>query len=140
MLPAIRDLRYLLAYTVPATAFLGLRLGGPWVWLTLGYTFGLVPLLEWLVRPTPGTPEVAAATEARRHPFFDGLLYLNVPLLLALLGYFLARVAAAFSERPKPPGRCWPWASASGRWASTSPTSSGTAPAPPSSAWPRCCC
>ena len=94
MLPAIRDLRYLLAYTVPATAFLGLRLGGPWVWLTLGYTFGLVPLLEWLVRPAPGTPEVAAATEARRHPFFDGLLYLNVPLLLALLGYFLVRVAS----------------------------------------------
>ena len=94
MLPAARDLRYLLAYTVPATAFVGLRLGGAWVWLTLAYAFGLVPLLEWLVRPTPGVPEVPAAAEARRHPFFDGLLYFNVPLLLALLAYFLVRMSS----------------------------------------------
>ena len=92
MLPAVRDLRYLVAYTLPATAFWGLYRGGPWVWLTLGYTFGLVPLLEWLVRSAPAVPDAPAATEARRHPFFDGLLYLNVPLLLALLGYFLVRV------------------------------------------------
>jgi len=89
MLPALRDLRYLLAYSLPGTALLGLWLGGPWTWLTLAYAFGAVPLLEWLVPPAPAPAGAPAATEARRHVFFDGLLYLNVPLQYGLLAYFL---------------------------------------------------
>ena len=90
-----RDLRYLVAYTLPLTAALGLALGGAATWLTLGYTFGLVPLLEWLRPPNRALipAGVPAAAEARRHPFFDGLLYLNVPLQYALLAYFLYSVA-----------------------------------------------
>ena len=89
MLPSFRDLRYLIAYTLPLTAAVGLWLGGPWTWLTLAYTFGLVPLLEWWRPLAPAVLGVAAATEAKRHAFFDGLLYLNVPLQYGLLGFFL---------------------------------------------------
>ena len=92
LLPA-RDLRYLAAYILPAIALVGLRLGGAWAWAAPACTFGLTPLLELLVRPAPPRPRPPAAP-ARRHPFFDGLLYLNVPLLLGLLGYFLLRVRA----------------------------------------------
>ena len=89
MISSFRDLRYLVAYTVPLTAALGLALGGAWTWLTLAYAFGLVPLVEWL-RPTgPVVPGIAAATETKRHVFFDGLLYLNVPLQFGLLIFFL---------------------------------------------------
>ena len=91
MIFTFRDLRYLLAYTLPLTAAVGLWLGGPWTWLTPAYTFGLVPLAELLMRPAPARPDVPAA-DARHQPFFDGLLYLNVPLLLALLAYFLVRM------------------------------------------------
>ena len=89
MPPAFRDLRYLFAYTLPLTAALGLWLGGGFTWLTLFYAFGLVPLLEYLRPPAAPVPGVAAATEDKRHAFFDGLLYLNVPLLYGLLAYFL---------------------------------------------------
>ncbi|MDQ2768940.1 MAG: alkane 1-monooxygenase [Bacteroidota bacterium] len=89
MPPAFRNLRYLTAYTLPLSAALGLWLGGAWTWLTLAYAFGLVPLLEWLRPPGPATSGEPAATEAKRHAFFDGLLYLNVPLQYGLLGYFL---------------------------------------------------
>ena len=89
MPPALRDLRYLLAYTLPLTAALGLWLGGGFTWLTLAYAFGLVPLLEYLRSPAAPVPGVAAATETKRHAFFDGLLYLNVPLQYALLAFFL---------------------------------------------------
>jgi len=89
MLPTFRDLRYLLAYTVPGSALLGLYLGGAWTWLTLAYAFGAVPLLEWLLPPTRSMADAPAASEARRHPFFDGLLYANVPLQYGLLAYFL---------------------------------------------------
>ena len=81
-----------------------------------GHVFGLVPLLEWL-RP-PGTPPsgTPAATDAKRHLFFDGLLYLNVPLQFALLafylyamhtrGYSVAEAAGAVYYRmPAPEGR-----------------------------------
>ena len=86
---SFRDLRYLLAYSLPFTAALGLSLGGAWTWLTLAYTFGLVPLLEWLRPAGPTVPGIAAATETKRHAFFDGLLYLNVPLQYGLLIFFL---------------------------------------------------
>ena len=86
---ALRDLRYLVAYTLPLSAALGLWLGGAFTGLTLAYAFGLVPLLEWLRPPAPATPGRPAATEAKRHALFDGLLYLNVPLQYGLLAYFL---------------------------------------------------
>ena len=86
---SLRDIRYLAAYSLPLTAAVGLWWGGAATWLTVGYVFGLVPLLEWL-RP-PGTPPsgTPAATDAKRHLFFDGLLYLNVPLQFALLAFYL---------------------------------------------------
>ncbi|WP_046245826.1 alkane 1-monooxygenase [Hymenobacter terrenus] len=89
MLSRFRDLRYLFAYTLPLTAALGLVLGGAFTWLTLAYTFGLVPLVEWLRPPVRVEAGVAAATETKRHIFFDGLLYLNVPLQYGLLAFFL---------------------------------------------------
>lgn len=89
MLLSFRDLRYLMAYTVPLTAAAGLWLGGTWTWFTLAYAFGLVPLLEWLRPPAAVEAGVAAAAEAKRHAFFDGLLYLNVPLQYGLLVFFL---------------------------------------------------
>jgi alkane 1-monooxygenase len=92
MLLPTRDLRYLAAYVLPATACLGLRLGGAWTWTAPACAFGLMPLLECLVRPKPRRAPAPVLTEVRHRPFFDGLLYLNVPLLLALLGYFLLRV------------------------------------------------
>ena len=84
-----RDLRYLLAYTLPLSAAAGLWWGGGATWLTVLYVFGLVPLLEWLRPPQPTEVGAAATAETKRHAFFDGLLYLNVPLQYGLLAYFL---------------------------------------------------
>ena len=92
MLKPLRNLRYLLAYTLPITAFAGLYLRAPYTWLTLAYAFGLVPLVELLWRPAPVADLAPAATDDRRHWFFDGLLYANVPLQLGLLAAFLWRL------------------------------------------------
>src|SRR6476469_3562069 len=90
---SLRDLRYLAAYTLPLSAAAGLWYGGAATWLTVGYVFGLVPLLEWLRPPHSPSSGTPAATDAKRHLFFDGLLYLNVPLQFALLAYFLHAMA-----------------------------------------------
>ncbi|SHJ12290.1 alkane 1-monooxygenase [Hymenobacter daecheongensis DSM 21074] len=87
MASVLRDLRYLLAYTVPLTALAGFWWGGAWAWLTPAYVFGLIPLLEWLFPPRPASAEDEAPR--LRRGFFDGLLYLNVGLQYGLLGIFL---------------------------------------------------
>lgn len=93
MSTAFRNARYLLAYTLPLSAAVGLWLGGAFTWLTLLYAFGAVPLLEVLLPPAPPVAGQPAATETKRHPFFDGLLYLNVPVQYGLLGCFLYTLA-----------------------------------------------
>ena len=35
----IRDLKYLMSYTIAITAFIGIVAGGPFVYLTVIYTF-----------------------------------------------------------------------------------------------------
>ena len=94
MFPSLRPLRYLLAYTLPLSAALGLYLGGGWAWLTVGYAFGLVPLLELLWRPAPSAAALPATAAGPHHPFFDGLLYFNLPLQYGLLLYFLHQTTA----------------------------------------------
>ncbi|GAA4372572.1 alkane 1-monooxygenase [Hymenobacter koreensis] len=92
----IRELRYLLAYLVPLSMAAGLAWRGPWSWLTPAFVFGLVPVLEEVLLPRPRPePQVPAVTHssARLNRFFDALLYLNVPLLYGLLGWYLITVA-----------------------------------------------
>ena len=42
----IKDLKYLMSYTIALTAFIGIILGGPFVYLTVIYTFVFIPILE----------------------------------------------------------------------------------------------
>lgn len=85
----LHDLRYLIAYTIPLTAGLGLYLLGGWVWLTLVVVFGLFPLLElWLT----GTAENRSTEEEDKanHSFlFDWMLYFNIPIVWGIWGWFL---------------------------------------------------
>ena len=41
----IKDLKYLMSYTIALTAFIGIILGGPFVYLTVIYTFVFIPIL-----------------------------------------------------------------------------------------------
>lgn len=85
----MKDLKYLLAYLVPGVIFLSLYLRGSWVFLAIAVLFGLVPLLEQILRGTEQNfpPEVEEKFKNRR--LFDLLLYLNLPIQYGLLGYFL---------------------------------------------------
>ena len=43
----MRDIKYLLAYTIPASAIVGINLGGIGSYTTVLYAFGLIPLWFW---------------------------------------------------------------------------------------------
>ncbi len=42
----INDLKYLMSYSIAVTAFIGILVGGPFVFLALVYTFIFIPILE----------------------------------------------------------------------------------------------
>ena len=84
-----RDLRYLAAYLVPLSCFLGLFIRG---WASPGILyigFILVPLIELFVPAAPRNESEVALQQKQRIPFFDYLLYANVPVLYGVVGYFV---------------------------------------------------
>lgn len=85
----LRDMKYLLAYSLPLAGFLGIYWGGAWSFGSIYLGFGLLPFIE-LFTPASGRNHSAEAEPSRSHNrFFDYLLYLNLPLLYALLFYGL---------------------------------------------------
>ncbi len=85
----MKDLKYLIAYVLPASALMALVWPGSWSWATVGLAFLILPFLE-LFTPV-STENVAAAEEesrARRR-LFDWLLYLNAVLLFGIVGGYL---------------------------------------------------
>ena len=86
-----RDLKYLIAYLLPLSAYIAVLWQGLWSFAAVVLAFGILPLVEQFVGG--GTRNLSEAEEAQKaaSPLFDGLLYLNLPLLYgALWLYFTA--------------------------------------------------
>lgn len=84
-----KDLKYLIAYAVPASVAISFYFQGLWSFFALTFLFGLLPLMETVM---PGTREnhgPESEPSRIRLRYFDYLLYLNVPIQLGLLGWFL---------------------------------------------------
>ena len=89
----MKDLKYLAAYTIPIVAFLGLYLKSIWVFLTPVYAFVFIPVLE-LIFPIDNTNIDEKLVDSRlKRKLFDWLLYLNLPIVLAILVYGLIQVS-----------------------------------------------
>lgn len=85
----MRDLKYIAAYLVPATALLGLAWQDTWSWLTVALIFGILPVVEiFSPQSTLNVPDTQEADRSKRL-FFDLLLYLNAPLLFGIIGWYL---------------------------------------------------
>ena len=85
----MRDLKYLVAYVPPILTVLGLLWRGPWVFATLLFAYGLVPLLDFI--GPQSTDNFSSEEKASRLSirFFDYLLYLNVPLIYGIVGLYI---------------------------------------------------
>jgi alkane 1-monooxygenase len=91
----LRDLKYLFAYLLPASAFMALAGLGPWSWATVLLAFVILPLFEWILpSSTLNIPAEEEPLESGRL-WFDGLLYLNAPLLFAITGIYLTVLTQA---------------------------------------------
>lgn len=91
----MRDLKYIIAYSIPATVFLALFLRGAWSYSTIIYAFAIIPMLEAILPRSTANLTADERTSKLNSKFFDWLLYLNVPIIGALLGYYFQTIAYA---------------------------------------------
>jgi alkane 1-monooxygenase len=94
----MKDLKYLTAFSIPIMAFIGLYLQGLFSYLTPFYAFVLIPLLE-LIFPEDSYNITEDESKSRlKHKIFDWLLYLNLPIVYALVGLSLVVVTTSGLE------------------------------------------
>jgi alkane 1-monooxygenase len=89
----MKDLKYLVAYSIPAAAIIGLLFRSYWVYFTPVFAFVLVPILEILLPEDPKNLSEDDASNKSKNKFFDILLYLNLPIVYGILGWFLYSIA-----------------------------------------------
>jgi alkane 1-monooxygenase len=85
----MKDLKYLLAYSVPFAAFLSVYFGGYWSLGAVYFAFGLIPILEIFLPQSTENHSDEAEPVRLSNRFFDILLYLNIPILYSLIAYIL---------------------------------------------------
>ncbi len=85
----MKDVKYLLAYTIPLSCWAALSLKSWFSYTTVVYAFGLIPMLELVF----SSKESSYSDEQKQHRLanvlFDLLLYLNLPVVFATLFYGL---------------------------------------------------
>ncbi len=89
-----RDAKYLIAYIAPLAALAGVHYAG---WMAPGafyVAFVIVPLAEFVARGNTDNLTEKEEQSQLSKKFFDAMLYLNVPLLLGTIVYFLFRMSS----------------------------------------------
>lgn len=82
---------YFAAYLIPLTTAFALWQGGAWSWLTVLFVYVFVPLADLLGGTDARNREGTALLEARDSRLARGILWLALPVQVALLAAFLWR-------------------------------------------------
>jgi alkane 1-monooxygenase len=84
----MKDLKYLLAYSIPVSAVLALLWQGWWSWATVILAFGIFPVLDALIPAS--TVNYGENEEKSRlsNRFFDMLLYICAPICFVLVYFY----------------------------------------------------
>ncbi len=84
-----RDIRYLAAFTIPISAAISIYFKGYFSYFTPFYAFMIIPILELLLPQDASNLSAEERLEKKKSKLFDWLLYLNVPIVFAFVGYLL---------------------------------------------------
>ncbi|NND06034.1 MAG: alkane 1-monooxygenase [Saprospiraceae bacterium] len=88
------DLKYLLAYVGPASAYFSVAAGGTWSYSSVVLAFVIIPVVELFVGSKGGNTSAELVPLRSRQIFFDLLLYLNVPIIYGLVYFYLSTVTS----------------------------------------------
>ena len=93
----IKDLKYLMSYSIALFAFIGISLGGFYNYLAVFFTFVFIPVLEIIVRKSDEKYTDEEKKNRNLDPFFDLLLYLNIPIVFGIFFFSLEKLAVTSS-------------------------------------------
>ncbi len=85
----MRELKYLTAFILPVVTFAALWWPEYLCFAGVIYTFGLIPILETILRPNPVNHNEESEPVLLVNRLYDWLLYVMVPVQYGLLGLFL---------------------------------------------------
>jgi len=85
----MKDLKYLAAFSIPITAFIGLTFQGYWSYLTPVFSFVLIPVFELVLPQDTSNYSKETSQKRAKNTLFDWLLYFNLPIVYGLLFYAL---------------------------------------------------
>lgn len=83
-----KDLKYLIAFTLPIIGIIGLKVGNNFVWAGFIYAFVFIPGVELFLKGNKSNQEVGDE-ERKKSIFFDFLLFLNIPIVFGTLSLAL---------------------------------------------------
>ena len=89
---AMRDLKYLFAYTVPAATWVSFSSTGIWTYAAVFYAFIVIPLMDVVAGETTTNLSDDDASYKKTKWIFDFMLYANVPIVFGLLAWGLNQV------------------------------------------------
>jgi alkane 1-monooxygenase len=102
----MKDLKYICAWSIPASAILGIALGGIWCFITPVYAFLLIPILEILLPLDNSNDNTETKNSKKVNVLFDWMLYANIPLVYGLLVYYLWSVSVSYYSGSELVGLC----------------------------------
>ncbi len=92
----ISELKYLLAYIIPLSGFISVYYQGFWSYTTLIVAFLMLPIIEQLVPISKDNFDKEVAIKKSSQWIFDVLLFLNMPIILALATYLFYTVQNSY--------------------------------------------
>lgn len=93
MMLMMKDLKYLLAYSIPVSAVLALLWQGWWSWATVILAFGIFPILDALLPASTSNHAENVEKERLSNRFFDILLYLCAPICFLLTFHYFDTIS-----------------------------------------------
>ena len=81
----MKDLKYIFAYTIPASAYFSFVSSGIWTYSTVFYAFLVIPILDILTGESKENLTEEDAYYKKTKWIFDLMLYLNIPIVFVLL-------------------------------------------------------
>lgn len=94
----MRDIKYLLAYTIPIVAIFGFWLEGIYTYLTPVYAFVLIPILELFTDSSTKNFDKKTRISLSKKTIFDWMLYLNLPIVYGILLFSFYTISQSTME------------------------------------------
>ena len=94
----MNDYKYIASYSIPMSSLIALNYVGYWSYLTVVYAFIIIPLIEPLFKVDDSNDDSATQHSKSHSAIFDYLLYLNLPLILSLVMFFLFKVNSGLAS------------------------------------------